>query len=150
MFEREKVFNASKAAGNLSLWIRAVIDTYDALLVVDPKREQLKVAERNLSLAEAVLAEKKAALAEVLEFLFNLEKEYMIAKTEKEKLEAEVNRCRIQLERAERLILGLGGEKEAWKRRALDFQDEALNAIGDSVLASGIISYLGIFPVLYR
>ena len=95
MFEREKVFNASKAAGNLSLWIRAVIDTYDALLVVDPKREQLKVAERNLSLAEAVLAEKKAALAEVLEFLFNLEKEYMIAKTEKEKLEAEVNRCRI-------------------------------------------------------
>lgn len=45
----------------------------------------------------------------------------MIAKTEKEKLEAEVNRCRIQLERAERLIQGLGGEKEAWKRRALDF-----------------------------
>ena len=27
MFEKEKVFNASKAAGNLSLWIRAVVDT---------------------------------------------------------------------------------------------------------------------------
>jgi len=45
MFEREKVFNASKAAGNLSLWIRAVIETYDALLVVDPKRFELKASE---------------------------------------------------------------------------------------------------------
>lgn len=27
-FEKERVFNASKAAGNLSLWIRAVVDTY--------------------------------------------------------------------------------------------------------------------------
>jgi dynein heavy chain len=36
--EKEKVFNASKAAGNLAQWIRAVISTYEALLVVDPKR----------------------------------------------------------------------------------------------------------------
>ena len=28
LFEKDKVFNASKAAGNLSLWIRAVVDTY--------------------------------------------------------------------------------------------------------------------------
>jgi dynein heavy chain len=48
MFEKEKVFNASKAAGNLSLWIRAVVDTYEALLIVDPKREQLRVAEEKL------------------------------------------------------------------------------------------------------
>ena len=27
-FEKEKVFTASKAAGSLSLWIRAVVDTY--------------------------------------------------------------------------------------------------------------------------
>ena len=27
LFEKEKVFNASKAAGNLSLWLRAVVDT---------------------------------------------------------------------------------------------------------------------------
>lgn len=25
LFEKEKVFNASKAAGNLSLWVRAVV-----------------------------------------------------------------------------------------------------------------------------
>jgi dynein heavy chain len=62
LFEKEKVFNASKAAGNLSQWIRAVVDTFDALLVVEPKREQLGEAERKLKDAEDILAEKKAVL----------------------------------------------------------------------------------------
>ncbi len=44
-FEKEKVFSASKAAGSLSLWIRAVVNTYEALLVVEPKKKQLVEAE---------------------------------------------------------------------------------------------------------
>lgn len=44
-FEKEKVFTASKAAGSLSLWIRAVVNTYEALLVVEPKKKQLVEAE---------------------------------------------------------------------------------------------------------
>jgi len=44
-FEKEKVFTASKAAGSLSLWIRAVVNTYEALLVVEPKKKQLTEAE---------------------------------------------------------------------------------------------------------
>lgn len=61
-FEKEKVFSASKAAGSLSLWIRAVVDTYGALLVVEPKKLQLAQAEEKLAQAEKTLAEKKAAL----------------------------------------------------------------------------------------
>jgi len=38
LFEKDKVEKASKAAFNLSLWIRASVETYEALLVVDPKR----------------------------------------------------------------------------------------------------------------
>jgi dynein heavy chain len=60
------VFNASKAAGSLSLWIRAVVDTYGALLVVEPKKIQLAQAEDKLNKAEKDLSAKKAALAEVL------------------------------------------------------------------------------------
>ena len=44
-FEKDKVFGASKAAGSLSLWIRAVVNTYEALLVVEPKKKQLIEAE---------------------------------------------------------------------------------------------------------
>ena len=62
LFEKDKVMNASKAAGNLSCWIRAVVDTYEALLVVDPKRAELAEAEAKLKEAEGILAEKKAVL----------------------------------------------------------------------------------------
>jgi len=55
LFEKEKVFNASKAAGNLSLWVRAVVDTYFALLVVNPKKVELKIAEAKLKEAEELL-----------------------------------------------------------------------------------------------
>jgi len=76
LFEKEKVFNASKAAGNLSLWIRAVVDAFDAFLVVDPKKLELKSAVSKLDLAEKELNEKKQNLSEILKFLLILEEEY--------------------------------------------------------------------------
>ena len=33
-----KVMSVSQAAGNMAVWIRAVTLTYDALLIVEPKR----------------------------------------------------------------------------------------------------------------
>lgn len=43
-FSKEKLFSVSAAAGNLSSWIRACVETYDALLVVEPKRKSLAEA----------------------------------------------------------------------------------------------------------
>ena len=37
-FSKDKVFKVSEPAGNLSQWIKACIETYDALLIVEPKR----------------------------------------------------------------------------------------------------------------
>lgn len=57
-FEQGKIFNSSSAAGNISIWIRSVVRTYDALLIVEPKRNELAEAEKNLKEAEDTLAEK--------------------------------------------------------------------------------------------
>lgn len=43
---------------NISIWVKAVTETYGALLVVEPKRKELALAEEKLSEAERVLAEK--------------------------------------------------------------------------------------------
>jgi len=47
-FAKEKVFKVSEPAGNLSLWIRACVETYDALVVVEPKRKALAEALESL------------------------------------------------------------------------------------------------------
>lgn len=61
-FDEEVVKKASSAAYQLSKWIRAVIQTYDALLIVKPKERELEVANGKLKDAEELLKEKKAAL----------------------------------------------------------------------------------------
>ena len=45
------MFLASEAAGNFSLWIRAVAETYHAIQVVNPKREQLQLAKEEFNKA---------------------------------------------------------------------------------------------------
>lgn len=44
-FAQERVFKASVAAGNLSLWIRAILAVYDVMLVIEPKKKVLNEAE---------------------------------------------------------------------------------------------------------
>lgn len=56
--DEEKIFKSSSAAGNIFIWIRNVVETYDALLIVEPKRKELAEAEAALKLAEDKLAEK--------------------------------------------------------------------------------------------
>lgn len=150
LFEEEKILNASTAAANLSKWIRAVVQTYDALLIVEPKKLQLVGAESDLKAAEEILAVKKEALKEVMDLLAKLQSDYDRAKREKEELQSEVTKCEVQLDRAEKLINGLGGEKNSWKAKALSNREESTSVIGDCLLSSGIVAYLGAFPIAYR
>ena len=63
-------------------------------------------------MSEQLLGEKKKLLADIIEILNELEKDYINAKAEKDKLEQEVHKCKVHLERATKLITGLGGEKD--------------------------------------
>jgi len=68
-FAPEKLFNVSAAAGNLASWIRACVSTYEALLVVEPKRKSLTEAMERLKIAEETLALKQDALKKVMDLL---------------------------------------------------------------------------------
>lgn len=52
--------------------------------------------------------------------------------------------------RADKLISGLGGEKGAWTEKAANFRKSSTSTVGDSLISSGIIAYLGAFPIQYR
>jgi dynein heavy chain len=56
----------------------------------------------------------------------------------------------LKLERAERLIHGLGGEKARWTAQIGDLTHTYDNIVGDVLLSSAIIAYLGAFTFDYR
>lgn len=65
-------------------------------------------------------------------------------------MEAQVDKCAKQLERAEKLIAGLGGEKISWANKAAFYREAMISITGDIMLSSGIIAYMGAFMMAYR
>ncbi len=93
-FEREKVFTVSKAAGTLSLWVRTIVETHEALMNIEPKRGELKEAEQALHKIEEELQGRRNLLNETLDKLSKLEKEYQKGKKDRENLEHQVERSK--------------------------------------------------------
>lgn len=69
---------------------------------------------------------------------------------EKQRLEHEVEQCALKLDRAEKLIRGLGGENERWAECAGQLGAQYRCLTGDLLLAAAVVSYLGAFTAPYR
>ena len=52
--------------------------------------------------------------------------------------------------RAEKLIGGLGGEKDRWSKAATDLAVQYDNLTGDILCSSGVVAYLGAFTSAFR
>ena len=149
-FEPEKVATASGACKGLCLWVRA-LNTYNKVAkVVKPKQEALKKAQAEVAEAMETLAKKKAALKEITDLLDSLNTQFEEANKKKEDLKQQVDQCSKRLDRAEKLISGLGGEYAAWKAKSEKLAKDFENVVGDIVVSSGTIAYLGIYTLTFR
>ncbi|XP_018647275.1 dynein heavy chain, putative [Schistosoma mansoni] len=149
-FDPTKVARASSAAEGLCKWILAM-EQYDRVAkIVAPKRVKLAEAEEELAENMACLKKTQDALAEVEAKLENLQNQLESTQNEKKRLEDEVSNCATKLERATKLIGGLGGEKDRWHQAAEYLEKLYDNLIGDVLISAGIIAYLGPFTSTYR
>ena len=82
--------------------------------MVAPKKAHLAVAEASLKETMGVLNTKRAELKEVEDRLAALKQQFDDKTREKEQLEEQVDICAKKLERAQKLIGGLGGEKDRY------------------------------------
>ncbi|XP_016404673.1 dynein heavy chain 12, axonemal [Sinocyclocheilus rhinocerous] len=149
-FDPTKVAKASSAAEGLCRWITAM-EVYDRVAkVVAPKKANLIVAQESLATTMALLNQKRAELKEVEDRLASLQKTLEEKTEEKAQLEFQVDLCARKLERAEKLIGGLGGEKSRWSKAANDLQCTYDNLTGDVLISAGVIAYLGAFTASFR
>ena len=54
------------------------------------------------------------------------------------------------MDRAEKLIGGLGGEKDRWNKAATELGIQFDNLTGDVLISAGVVAYLGAFTSAYR
>ncbi|KAJ3328189.1 Dynein heavy chain 7, axonemal [Blyttiomyces sp. JEL0837] len=149
-FDPNIIKNSSGAAEGLCKWVRA-LDKYDIVAkVVGPKKESLAKAEGELAVEMAKLNAKRAELKEVEDKMEALESSFRAMTQKKADLEQQVDLCGKKLVRAEKLIGGLGGEKDRWSDAAKTLTITYNSLIGDVLLSSAVIAYLGAFTSSYR
>ena len=71
-----------------------------------------------------------------------LNDEFAAMTKKKKDLEDNIELCSQKLDRAEKLIYGLGGERDRWSDMAQDLGSRLINITGDVLLASGVVAYL--------
>ncbi|KAL8573170.1 Dynein heavy chain 3, axonemal [Nucella lapillus] len=149
-FEPSLIKNASTACEGLCRWVRAM-DVYDRVAkVVAPKKAKLAEAESDLGMQMEKLNEKQAQLKAVTDKLQALNDEFEVMTQKKKDLEDNIDLCSKKLDRAEKLIGGLGGEKDRWTEAARVLGERYTNILGDVLLSSGVVAYLGAFTVDFR
>ncbi|XP_050730386.1 dynein axonemal heavy chain 7-like [Eriocheir sinensis] len=141
-FEPALVAKASSAAEGLCKWVRAMSAYHAIAKVVAPKRERLAEAEAEVAAMVSLLEAKRGQLRELEEKLEVLQRRFSLSCREKENLEAEQRLCALKLQRARKLISGLGGEQTRWEAAAETAGADLLRLPGDTLLAAASLAYL--------
>ena len=100
-------------------WSSAMMSYHELLKIVNPKRALVKEMNDKLKVVRASLAEKRARLKAVEEKIDSLERMFREKKELEEKLQKQIDDCMKKLDRANKIIAGLAGEKSSWTETVL-------------------------------
>jgi dynein heavy chain len=149
-FEPEQVKSKSIAAAALCTWVCAIELYCNVFREVAPKRAKLKNAMDSLARKEATLAAATEKLAEVTAKVQKLKDQYDGSVGEKNRLRNEAEELESKLDRADKLVGGLSGERVQWETNITMFEAAMENLIGDALVAAAFASYAGPFDSIYR
>lgn len=145
------VGKVSFAAKTLCIWVRAMElfgKIYNAQ--VAPKKAKLLEAEAILAEKQRILAAQEEKIRLLMEKLAELQKIYAEKMQLKEDLERKAEIFRRNLERAAMLVENLAGERVRWEATIKTLEEKLGYVVGDSLLASATVSYIGPFSSDYR
>lgn len=118
--------------------------------IVTPKKIELAKAVEMSSEAQKVWDAAKERLASVLAEMKRLVEELEATQAEETRLRNNKDDCERKVELAKALITGLADERENWKVDLAQRRIDKDNLVGDIMISSGIIAYLGVFLKDYR
>ena len=149
-FEPEIVGKQSGAAKSLCMWVRAMVVYGRVAKNVAPKKAKLQAAMDTLKKKRAALQAAHDELQAVTDKMMALKSKYDESNNTKEKLLAESAELEAKLDRAQRLVGGLGGERSRWDASATDLESRVNSLVGDCAISAAFLSYGGPFNSEFR
>ncbi|XP_071580099.1 dynein axonemal heavy chain 2 [Temnothorax nylanderi] len=149
-FDPIKVGVVSAAAKSLCMWVIAMENYGKLYRIVAPKREKLQIALESLKQKEMALKEAMQQLQNSREQLERLQRMYDAKMKEKEDLIRLAELLKLKLERAGMLVDGLSDERIIWENTVASLTECFDWLLGDCLISTGFVSYLGPFVSSYR
>ncbi|MEJ1288061.1 hypothetical protein NN561_019090 [Cricetulus griseus] len=145
--------SAKKVCGNVAgllSWTLAMAIFYGINREVLPLKANLAKQEGRLAVANAELGKAQALLDEKQAELDKVQAKFDDAMNEKMDLLNDADMCRKKMQAASTLIDGLSGEKVRWTQQSKEFKAQINRLVGDVLLCTGFLSYLGPFNQIFR
>eukprot|EP00736_Rhodelphis_marinus_P010572 Rmarinus@m.9666 len=149
-FDPDSIRSKSVAASGLCGWIVNICKYYRVYQVVKPKREALAKANEDLEGANKALSKIRATVQELEDRLAKLTEAFEQATNDKNIAIAQAEATQRRANLAERLINGLADEKVRWSESIERFSVTERTMIGDVLLSSAFVSYIGAFNASFR
>jgi dynein heavy chain len=150
----ENVIKATKAHNasmpSLYKWVYNMFNYYQAAKTVEPKQRALEKKEEELAQA---IEKLDKVMEEVRELNEALAKVIAVKEEAEKSLKIAVDRetaCKNKLDLARRFINALASSKDRWEVNIKKFDEQLEIIIGDIIIASAFVSYVGPFPRKYR
>jgi len=149
-FNVDFIMKKSSCAAGLCDFVINITCYYEVVISVEPKKlavaeaqEQLRAANEKKQVVDELVAKLNAELQVLMDA-------YNFAMNEKETAMREADRCEKKLNLAQRLVGALGSEQERWAQSIIDLTEYLNVIIGDVLLASAFVSYVGPFNKQFR
>lgn len=146
----EKMQSVSIAGAGLLKFVNAVMGYCNVARLIQPKRAAVAMLERNLQQSKLEYDRITKELKKLKEELQDLQSKFHQAKTEQLELKQIAELMERRLIAADKLISGLGSEKERWSKDLEKLHAQRVQLIGDCLLVSAFMSYTGAFNWEFR
>ena len=149
-FTPEMVGAVSMACKSMCQWVLAMEHYHEVIKMAKPKQRKLEEAKEALELARTKLARKQESLRLIQSHLAKLQQQYQDSVDQREDLKRRKERTKMRLQMASLLIQALSGEKVRWAEGVASLDFKLKGIVGDVLVSSGVVAYLGAFTMKYR
>lgn len=149
-FTYESVNRSSKACGPLYKWLEAQMQYSSILDRVKPLRDEIEQLEATADKLQAQQTQIIQTIDELEKSIARYKEEYAILISEAQIIKTELGRVKEKVERSMALLQRLSSESDRWEEQTKFFQVTMSTLIGDVILSSAFLAYIGFFDEHYR
>ena len=149
-FDLAVLKNQSELMPDLAMYIQNVEKYFKAKWVAEVKQKNFMEANKKVLESMKNLEKLEKQLEDIKNEIANLQRQLNEGKENLARIKAESESIKAKLGRASSLASAFAKEEERWGSSLKKNKDLLKNVLGDIILASANLTYLGVFPEKYR